>query len=208
MEIITIYARGFGANTYIVTDGDGRAVVIDPAQPRIEGELIKRGLQATHVLLTHCHFDHVEGVPALQRGGARVYSSAQEKPLFGTSVDMFERFHAPRIPFTIDEVFLDGEEKILNGISVKMLLTSGHTKGSCCYLFTSKEGGKYLFTGDTLFLDSIGRTDFPTGNIGEMRASLKKLCALEGDMPIYPGHNEESTLDRERKENPFIKDME
>ncbi len=206
MEIITIYPRGFGANTYILTADGKNAVVVDPAQPRVEGELIKLGLTPTHVLLTHGHFDHVQGVSALQRGGARVYASNEEKPLFGTSVDMFERFHAPRLPFTIDETFADGEEKILNGISVKMLLTSGHTKGSCCYLVTEKEGGRHLFTGDTLFLDSIGRTDFPTGSIEEIRASLRKLCALEGDMPVYPGHNEETTLDRERNCNPFIKD--
>ncbi len=207
MEIFTIYARGFGANTYVITEDHKNAIVIDPAQPRVEGELIKLGLTPTSVLLTHCHFDHVMGVPALQQGGARVYSSAEEKPIIGTSVDLYDRFHAPRIPFSVDETFVDGEEKILNGISVKMLLTPGHTQGSCSYLITSKEGDRYLFTGDTLFLDSVGRTDFPTGNISQLRASLRKLCALDGDMPVYAGHGEETTLDRERKRNPFIKDM-
>ncbi len=207
MQIITLSPRGFGANTYIVTEGDGKAIVIDPAQTRVEGELIKRGLQPTHVLLTHCHFDHVGGVPVLRQGGAKVYCSAEEKPLVGTEMDLAAHFGAPRVQYLVDETFADNEEKILNGISVKALLTAGHTKGSCCYLLTSKEGGRYLFTGDTLFMDSVGRTDFPTGNIGELRKSLQRLSSLDGDMPVYAGHNEATTLDRERKYNPFLADI-
>lgn len=206
MQIITISPRGFGANTYIITTDNQNAIVIDPSQTRVEGELIKLGLKATHVLLTHCHFDHVGGVTALQEGGAKVYCSKEEKALVGTQADLFELFGAPRTHYRIDEIFLDGEEKILNGISVKALLTPGHTSGSCCYLFTSNEGDRYLFTGDTLFAGSIGRTDFPTGNIAQMRASLNRLAKLE-DMPVYAGHNEETTIERERKHNPFMQDI-
>ncbi len=202
MEIILLSPRGFGANTYLIPTSAG-TLVIDPAQPRVEGELLKRGLQATHVLLTHCHFDHVGGVGGLQQGGARVYCSAEEKELIGTQADLFDFFGAPRIPFTVDETFFDGEEKTLCGLSVKAIWTAGHTKGSCCYLISDGEQTA-LFTGDTLFQDSIGRTDFPTGDIGRMRASLKKLCELQGDYPIYAGHNEPTTLERERKENPFL----
>ncbi len=207
MWIMTISPRGFGANTYIITADGKNAVIIDPAQPRVEGELIKLGLTATHVLLTHCHFDHVGGVAPLQEGGARVYCSAEEKPLVGTDMDLASHFGAPCATYRVDETFADNEEKSLNGISVKMLLTPGHTKGSCCYLFTSNEGDRYLFTGDTLFCDSIGRTDFPTGDIGQMRASLKRLKGLDGDMPVYAGHNEETTLETERKHNPFLQDV-
>lgn len=206
MQIITISPRGFGANTYAITTDKKTAIVIDPAQPRVAEELLKRGLKATHVLLTHCHFDHVGGVAELQKNGARVLCAAEEKPLIGTEADLFSAFGAPRVPYTVDETFADNEEKILNGISVKMLLTPGHTKGSCCYLFTEKEGGRYLFTGDTLFCGSIGRTDFPTGSIAQMRASLRRLVALD-DMPVYAGHNEETTLEHERKTNPFLEDI-
>ncbi len=202
MEIITLSPRGFGANTYVMKGKDGW-IVIDPSQPRIEGELIKRGIQPTHVLLTHCHFDHVGGVGGLQQSGARVYCSAKEKALIGTEADLFDMFGAPRCPFSVDESFQDGEEKSLAGLKVKMLLTPGHTAGSGCYLISDGEETA-LFTGDTLFQDSIGRTDFPTGNLGQMRASLKKLCDLQGDYPIYAGHNEPTTLERERKENPFL----
>ncbi len=205
MQIITLSPRGFGANTYIIPIDEKRAIVIDPAQPRVADELKNRGLTAAYVLLTHCHFDHVFGVPSLQEQGAKILCSDKEKPLIGTSADVFDLFGAPRFSYAVDETFTDGEEKNLDGISVKMLLTPGHTAGSCCYLFTEKDGGRYLFTGDTLFFGSIGRTDFLTGDIGQMRASLKRLAALD-DMPIYPGHNEPSTIANERNYNPFMLD--
>jgi glyoxylase-like metal-dependent hydrolase (beta-lactamase superfamily II) len=206
MQIITLSPRGFGANTYIITEDNQHAIVIDPSQTRVEGELIKLGLQPTCVLLTHCHFDHVGGVGVLQEMGAKVYCSAQEKPLVNTPADLFEAFGVPKVSYKVDETFIDEEVKILNGISVKALVTAGHTAGSCCYLFTDKEGGRYLFTGDTLFASSIGRTDFPTGSLAQMRASLKRLGRIDGDMPVYAGHNEPTTLDNERRTNPFMRD--
>ena len=207
MEIITIYPRGFGANAYAVTVDGQTAIVLDPSQPRVESELIKRGLKATHVLLTHCHFDHVGGVSVLQESGAKVLCSAEEKGLIGTEADLFSAFGAPRKSYVIDETFYDGEEKTLGDFKVKMLLTPGHTKGSCCYLFTAKDGDRGLFTGDTLFNGSIGRTDFPTGNIGQMRESLRKLCVLDGQLTVYPGHNDETTIENEKRTNPFLLDL-
>ena len=207
MKIITISPRGFGANTYAITEDNQTAIVIDPSQPRVFAELEKHGLKATHVLLTHCHFDHVGGVEALQNAGAKVFCSELEKPLIGTHADLFEAFGAPRISYVIDGVFTDGEEKQFSGFRVKAYLTSGHTSGSVCYLFTVNDGGRYLFTGDTLFAGSIGRTDFPTGDIGQMRASLRMLSRFDKTLPIYPGHNEPSTIGEECKTNPFLQDL-
>ncbi len=206
MKIITIYPRGFGANCYVLTEDGQNALIIDPSQTRVEGELIKHGLKASAVLLTHCHFDHVNGVASLQACGAKVYCSAVEKPLVGTEAELFEAFGMARNGYKIDETFQDGEEKEIGDIRVKMLLTPGHTQGSCCYLITAKDGATSLFTGDTLFAGSMGRTDFPTGNVADMRRSLRKLAALEGDYPVYPGHNEETTLQTERDTNPFMQD--
>ncbi len=204
MKITTIYPRGFGANCYVVTEDGKTAIVIDPAQKRVESELLKLGVTVTHVLLTHCHFDHVEGTGVLQESGAKVLCSAKEKSLVGTSAELNEHFGAPRSYYRVDDTFFDGETKILNGIKVTALITPGHTAGSCCYLVEDDAGNKHLFTGDTLFAGSMGRTDFPTGSASEMARSLARLKALDGDMPVYPGHEEETTLETERKYNPFM----
>ncbi len=205
MKIISLPPRGW-ANSYLIVNERGEAIVIDPAQPFVVNDLVSRGLKGTHVLLTHCHFDHVGGVAALQKIGARVYCSEAEKPLICTENDLFSRFGVPREDFSIDETFFDGEEKKLNGFSVRATVTPGHTVGSCCYLISDGEETA-LFTGDTLFADSIGRTDFPTGDLKQMRASLLRLKNLEGEYPLYAGHNEQTTLERERKYNPFLQDL-
>ena len=207
MEIITIYPRGFGSNTYVLTADNQNAVVIDPAQPRVLEELNNRGLQAQYVLLTHCHFDHVGGVETLQKQGAKVLCSENEKPLVGTNADLFELFGSPRVEYQIDETLKDNEQRTLCGLTFQTLFTPGHTKGSVSYLFKQNDGGRYLFTGDTLFAGSIGRTDFPTGDMGMLRHSLLRLALLEGDMKVYAGHNEETTLETERKTNPFLVDV-
>ena len=207
MQIITISPRGFGANTYVLTQDNKTAVVIDPSQPRVQEELLKRGLTANYVLLTHCHFDHVGGVSALQKAGAKVLCSQKEKALVGTSADLFEAFGAVREPYQIDETLQDNQTRELCGMRIQTLYTPGHTSGSVCYLLFGENGEKHLFTGDTLFSDSIGRTDFPTGNISELRTSLRRLSALQGDMRVYAGHNEQTSLEAERKHNPFLVDL-
>ena len=203
MRITKIYPRGFASNCYVVTADDKTCIVIDPAQKRVESELIKWGLTPKYVLLTHCHFDHVDGTKALQDCGAKVLCYKEEKRNVGTSVDLYDAFGAPRTPFAVDDTFLDGETKELCGINVTALHTPGHTSGSCCYL-VEVDGEKHLFTGDTLFAGSIGRTDFPTGSRAQMQASLQRLKALQGDMPVYAGHEEDTTLETERKYNPFM----
>lgn len=206
MQIIRISPRGFGANTYALTEDGKNAIVIDPAQKRVESELIKLGLTPAFVLLTHCHFDHVDGVRALQEAGAKVLCSDAEKPLVGTRADLYELFGAPYNPYRVDETLKDGETREFCGIKITTLVTPGHTAGSACYLVEDKNGNKYLFTGDTLFAGTIGRTDFPTGDLTALRESLRRLAGLE-DMPVYPGHEEETTISKERKENPFLCDL-
>ena len=166
MKIEKIYPKGFAANTYFVTADGKNAVVVDPAQPRIFSLLAERALAPAYVLLTHAHFDHVGGVSALQRAGAKVLCSEEEARLIGTQADLCEEFGAPPSDFHADETFSD----------------------------------------DTLFEGCVGRTDFPTGDTAALRRSLKKLAAIEGDMPVYPGHDEDTTLETERKTNPYLRD--
>lgn len=201
MEVIKISPKGFGANTYLLTADGKNAVVIDPSGAHVLKECERRNLVPAYVLLTHCHFDHVMGVSLLQASGASVVCLDKEKKHFGTGVDLFDYFGAPRVPFTIDETMTDGERRELAGIRFRALSTPGHTAGSACYLI---EEERILFTGDTLFEGSIGRTDFPTGSISELRASLQRLRVLEGDYAVYAGHNDDTTLEAERKNNPFM----
>ncbi len=205
MKIEKIYPRGFAANTYILTADGERAIVVDPAQPRIEAEFRARNLKPAYVLLTHAHFDHVGGVPALRAQGAKVLCSEAEKALVGTSAQLFEEFGAPPARFFVDETLRDGETRELCGMTVQAVFTPGHTAGGMCYLIEAG-GERALFTGDTLFAGSVGRTDFPTGDAAALRESLKKLAALEGNLPVYAGHDEDTSLDEERKNNIFLRD--
>ena len=203
MQVIKIYPRGFASNCYVLTKDGKTGIVIDPAQKRVESELIKLGITPKYVLLTHCHFDHVDGAGVLQEAGAKVLCHSVEKRNVGKSVDLYDAFGAPRSVFTVDDTFLDNETRELCGIKITVLHTPGHTSGSCCYLVEDGEE-KHLFTGDTLFAGSMGRTDFPTGSAAQMQASLQRLKALDGDMPVYAGHEEDTTLERERRTNPFM----
>jgi glyoxylase-like metal-dependent hydrolase (beta-lactamase superfamily II) len=155
VQIHKIYPRGFGANTYVLTADGKTAVVIDPSGKHVESELIKRGLKAEYVFLTHCHFDHVLGVAGLQESGAKVLCLEDEKPLIATSADLFDFFGAPRTFYQIDKTVQDGEEFTLCSMKFKAWRTPGHTKGSAC-LFLENDGGRCVFTGDTLFENSIG----------------------------------------------------
>lgn len=205
MKIQKISPYGFGSNTYVITADDKTAVVIDPSSKYIEGKLLALGLEIKYVLLTHCHFDHVGGAGVLQEAGAKVICLDKEKPLIGTRSDLFEEFGVPRSYYTVSETLSDGQEIELCGLKIKALSTGGHTVGSACYIFED-DGGRYLFSGDTLFKNTIGRTDLPTSSLGQLRESLKKLCALD-DMPVYPGHGVETTLQTERENNPFLQDL-
>ncbi|MBQ8374421.1 MAG: MBL fold metallo-hydrolase [Clostridia bacterium] len=203
MKKYKIYPKGFGANTYLLTADEKTAVVIDPSGEHVSRELSARGLTPAFVLLTHCHFDHVFGVSALQKQGAKVVCLDLELPLVGTRADLFELFGAPRTAYTVERTVKNGEEFTLAGLRFTAMSLPGHTAGSAGYLVENGEE-KWLFSGDTLFEDSIGRTDFPTGSAAQIRQSLLRLKSLEGDWQIFAGHGEDTTLNRERKYNMFL----
>jgi len=207
MQIKKIFPRGFGSNSYIVTADGKTALVIDPSSSRVKTALSELQLTPAYVLLTHCHFDHVVGVADLQKNGARVCVSKEEAPLIGTPAALSELFGAPEPDYTADKTFSHGEIFQVCGLRVEVFLTAGHTKGSVCYLISDpKTSERALFTGDTLFENSIGRTDFPSGDIGEMRKSLRFLSTLDENLPVYAGHGEDTTIEREKRYNPFLED--
>ena len=136
-----------------------------------------------YILLTHGHFDHIGGV-----------NGVKEK--FGCKVAIGEKDSHMQ---AADILLSDGDIITLGETEIRVIATPGHTKGGVCYI-----AGGSLFTGDTLFRLSCGRTDFEGGSVPEMMQSLKKLAALEGDFTVYPGHEEFSTLAYERQFNPYM----
>ena len=201
MNIFKIYPVGFAANSYIITSDGATCVVVDPAQPCIAEECAKRGLTPKYALLTHCHYDHIGGCGALYDLGCKIICGEDEKDLvFGE--DNRAVFHGITIPhFEIYKTLSDGESTELCGIPFTAVATPGHTRGGMCYI-----AGDTIFSGDTLFCRSVGRTDFSTGSYPALVSSIKKLYALGGDYKVLCGHGEDTTLSAERKFNPYVKE--
>lgn len=203
MQIYPIFPNGFAANSYLVTADGARAVCIDPASPHVLKEAKRRGLDVQFVLLTHGHFDHVGGCAAFSQTGAKIGCLSAEKRL-AEQENAGELFGVSVPAFSVDFTFEDGECLLLAGLSFRVLATPGHTAGSACFLL-AEEAPPALFTGDTLFCGSVGRTDLPTGDARRLEESLARLCALPFDCKLYPGHGEISTLFYEKTHNGYLK---
>ena len=203
IRIETVPVGELQANCYVLSrEGREDAIVIDPGaeEPAIRLALGQRKIAA--ILLTHGHYDHIGGVAALQqRTGAKIYLYKDEAEFPQNSSLNLDRQLGGRVtPFTADVLLSDGDTFALGESQFTVLHTPGHTEGSCCFL-----SGDSLFTGDTLFCGSMGRTDFPTGNPQKIMASLRRLAELDGDYDIYPGHGPKSRLSWERENNPYMR---
>ncbi len=201
MRVFTIFPLGFASNSYAVT-ADGRdCILIDCAQPRVLDECARLNLSPKAVLLTHGHYDHIGGCGALYGAGVPVYCGEDEVDLIFSDGNR-AIFHDIQIPhFEIFKTLKDGEKLSLCGLEISVLATPGHTAGGVCYITGDK-----IFSGDTLFFGSVGRTDLATGDAFALVKSVKKLYALDGDYEVYPGHGEKTYLSRERKFNPYVRE--
>lgn len=194
------------ANTYIVTDdATGETAVIDAGA--CTDELLDKlnGKNVRYILLTHGHYDHILGVPALKaHTGAEVLIHKADADCFWDTEKSLASFdHSfSQTPMKAERLLSDGEEIHLGETVLSVLHTPGHTKGGVCYIDYQD---RLIFSGDTLFCLTAGRTDFPGGSFEELMASLITLRNLPGDYIVYPGHNRATTLEHERVRNRYMR---
>lgn len=181
------------------------ALIIDPGDSAGKIAQIIKNEEVTPVavLLTHGHFDHAMAAEELaQEFQIPVYAHEKEQETLETPRINLSGMIGQSLAFHADRYVRDGEELDLAGFRIQVLHTPGHTLGGVCYYLESE---KTLFSGDTLFCQSVGRTDFPTGSASTLIRSIKeKLMPLPDDTTVYTGHEDMTTIGMERKYNPFI----
>lgn len=189
----------FFSNSYLVTNGQ-EAVLIDAGLPTRVIDDIRKKYSLKAVFLTHGHFDHIEGLKDLMDVDIYIHRD-EEEFLYNSNLNLYgnmDHYIFKKGDLKIHSV-LDNDIIKIIGYEFLVIHTPGHTRGSVCYKLDDN-----LFTGDTLFNLSIGRTDFPTGDYQIMKESLKKLKNLNEDLKVYPGHEENTTLFFEIKNNHFF----
>ncbi|AHH99953.1 MBL fold metallo-hydrolase [Kutzneria viridogrisea] len=217
MLVVGFPTGALQANCYLLAAGEGEpCVIVDPGQDAAEavGEALrKHRLSPVAVLLTHGHFDHAFAVAPVCDGNdipAWIHPADRHllsDPLAGISTESAAFFGGQlemREPGEVRELS-DGTELDLAGLRLTVDHTPGHTGGSVMFRSGTEQGGRLVFSGDTLFAGSIGRTDLPGGDHGAMLDSLRdKVLTLPDDTVVLPGHGPTSTIGRERAGNPFL----
>lgn len=207
MEIKRLVLGLVRTNCYIVySEKSKKAVIIDPAADsrRIMEEISGLGVVPEAVLLTHGHFDHMLAAESLKNGYQIpiCVHKADAELVKHPNLNCSEQFLHMSYSIVADEELEDGQTlRFLDG-ALTVLSTPGHTEGSCCY-YAEKEG--ILFSGDTLFQESVGRTDLPTGRAAQLPVSIKeKLFVLPDDTLVLSGHGDQTTIGDEKQYNPYV----
>lgn len=211
VQIINFVFGNYRERCYICFDKEFReAVIVDPGASAgeelesIYGLVEKEGLSIKAIALTHCHFDHIYGVKALQeRYGAPVYMHSADERLLELMQRECGRFHMPLPDTTFTRCHIASGEKIaVRGVTLEVIESPGHTPGSICF---HDSAAKIIFTGDTLFAGAIGRTDFDYGDYDRLIVGIMdRLMGLDADTAVFPGHGRSTTIGEERTHNPFL----
>ena len=205
MEVYKLPLGPFGTNCYVAVDENGRAAVIDPGlyAPELQTLLREKTAAVETILLTHGHADHVSGAAALRETtGAPISIHTLDNDFTDGPLCMADECGYPFAPFRADRLLEDGDTVAFGKETMTVLHTPGHTPGSVCFLHGDD---RVLFSGDTLFCLTAGRTDFPRGSHDDLMQSLRRLRDLDGDFTVYPGHERATRLDAERKRNFFMR---
>lgn len=202
-KVLTVGA--LKTNCYLVWDDARRAVVIDPGDEaaRLLDEIQAERLKVEAVLLTHLHIDHFMAVPRLVEVlHAPLWMPRTEQPALTDGERSLMNWLPPEQRFALcpDRLLDEGDTLTVGALTLTVLHTPGHTAGSCCY-----RCGKWLFSGDTLFAGTAGRTDLVSGSERQLRESFKRLAAIPDNLRVFPGHGFETDLARERQTNPYMK---
>jgi glyoxylase-like metal-dependent hydrolase (beta-lactamase superfamily II) len=198
MDTKTMEVGPFEVNCTLVKRGED-VWAVDPGydEERLAAEIGRLGGTLVAILLTHGHFDHIGAIPGLRRryGDVPVYLHPADVPALTHPLNRMEPFYPPLPP--VGNVL---DCRTLAGVDV--IETPGHTPGGVCYFFPEE---KLLLSGDTLFAGSVGRTDFPGGDLPTLQRSLAALCALPDETRVIPGHGPETTIGAEKSGNPFLR---
>lgn len=212
LQVIDSFAVGpLGCNCTIVGDAARReAVIVDPGDEpdRILEALAASDFRAVALVHTHAHFDHVGCSALLKRiTGAPIFMHANDRPLYQKLTEQGKPFGISLdAPGIIDRLLADGDSVACGGEELQVIHTPGHTPGSLCFRMPG-ENGDVLFSGDTLFRRSIGRTDLWGGSTPQILDSIKhRLLTLPGGLRVIPGHGAETTIADEGRRNPFVGD--
>ena len=209
VNIQTIVVGEIMTNCYLVCNtSTSESFIVDPGDEadRLIRRIDASGTRMCGILLTHGHFDHILAVDELREHyHVPVYAFADEEPLLADPESNLSADNGVDCCIRADHLLQDGECFTLAGCRIRTIHTPGHTKGSCCYELVDEA---VLFSGDTLFRESAGRTDFPGGNLEQLLSSIHRLVNdLPGETRVYPGHDAATSIEMEARYNPFVYDL-
>ena len=204
MKIEKLVEPNFGENVYILIDENTKkCAVVDPGgiETQILNYIKKNNLELEYILLTHGHGDHIGAVKGIKnKTNAKIVAHSEEKELLlDKKKNLSYMMHCGAQEFDADIYVNDKEKLNLGELKLTFLHTPGHTKGCMCIRVNDD-----MFTGDTLFAGSIGRTDLYSGDYKQLEKSLTKLSRYENNVKVHPGHGQSSTLGVEKSTNPYM----
>ena len=191
---------------YLINEETKECLIVDPGEcpDRLLTRISMMEYKPIGILLTHGHFDHIRGVERMRKEyDIPVYAYEKEQTILEDPMMNVSAYYGPSVVVKDVNYLKDNDVLELAGCKIKVFATPGHTVGGCCYYI---EEDSILFSGDTLFCCSVGRSDFPTGNFAQMEQAIReRLFVLPDDTKVYPGHMETTSIEYEKSHNPFVR---